>query len=294
MYYTLDLKVWQRVVAFGVTSYGVAYSPSNDMYAVSLGTTAPVSVVETTGQGYLSSYTSRNNGAWRKIGQRGRNSTANMRYANGYWFVCDLSYISRISVGTASGGVSTVSSIVFTDAAYHADTGRYLFSGSGTVRHTTDFTTFTSVAVGFGSSPVVTALVAGPSGRIVAAGESVASGRVSTTDDGGTTWTNRAITGTRVRSLAYIQQLGIYVAANQSGEIFTSPDAVTWTKRATVSGGTNVWTLGYSSRLGVAYAIDQYLGITVSQDGVTWSDNGARTVGWEQTAFINVRGAAVS
>jgi len=296
MYYTLDLKTWYRSrLTTSLTAIGAAYDPSNDLYAVSIQTTSPGSVIETTGQGFLSNFNSRNSGAWRSIGARSRNASALMRYANDNWFICDTSFISKIPVKSTAGTFSTVSSIVFTDVAYSSPTGRYLFSGSGTVRHTTDLSTFTSVAVGFGSSPVTTLLAVGSGGRIVVGGEALGGvGRISTTDNGGTSWTNRTIAGTRVRSLSYLSQLGLYVVANQSGEIYTSSDAVTWTIRATMSAGVSVYTLGYSNKMKVAYAIDQRLNTYVSSDGLTWSDNGARISGFELSTFLATRGAAVS
>ena len=294
MYYTLDLKVWDRATITPVTNYGVSYDQGTRKYAVSAQGTVPASVLETTDQGYLSNYSSRNNGAWRKIGARTRNSVPLVRYANGLWFICDSTYISRINVSTGSGTVSTVAGVTFTDVAYDSSTERYLFSGSGTVRYTTDFTTFTSVVVGYGSSPITSVLTVGPANRMVVGGESVSNARISTSDNGGTSWTNRTVTGTRVRSLKYLPQLETYVMGNGVGEIFTSSDAITWTKQTATGTGRGIYTVGYSDRLRVAYGIDDFLRVLVSADGVTWTNNGATTMGWVQSTAITTRGASVS
>lgn len=95
-----------------------------------------------------------------------------------------------------------------------------------------------------------------------------ASGTIQSSGDGGATWTARTAAGSYSNSFKeVVYGAGLYVATGDSGEIQTSPDGVTWTKRT--GGGTGAFGLAYGAGLFVSTWSSGV--IYTSPDGITWT-----------------------
>lgn len=104
------------------------------------------------------------------------------------------------------------------------------------------------------------------------------------------------------RFVTYAKELGLFVAVAGSGtnRIMTSPDAITWTGRATPITG-NWYGAAWSKSLGIIVAVNGGASgsINTSPDGVTWSDASlghstfARSIAWsEKLGMFAIAGIA--
>ena len=89
-------------------------------------------------------------------------------------------------------------------------------------------------------------------------------GRIYTSTNG-TSWTNRGDRGTGILAVGYVN--GTFVAAGNTGEVFTSTDnGATWVSRGTQLGG-NVWNFRESGGLLIAVC---HQSLRSSKDGINW------------------------
>lgn len=86
---------------------------------------------------------------------------------------------------------------------------------------------------------------------------------------GTTTWTQRITQSTgRFNTIAY-NGSNLYVAAGQSGVLYTSSDGITWTSRTSGFGANDILKVVFANSIWVAVG---YQGvITTSTDGITWT-----------------------
>lgn len=299
IYYTWDLKTWW-LRTIGVTNRGFAYDSITNKFAVAPPSfpAVPNFIRIATGTGAISNQSS----AWVGVGTAAAPSTIpGIRYANENWFITETRYIHKYPVnGSVGARYSIEPSVVMTDIVYDAVTSRYIISGGINNYHTTDFSSFTTVANGFPASSTANALCVGASGRIVVVGQSAAVGKVSTSDNGGSSWTARILTppsgvsAYRAISVIYVSQLGLYFLACQSGLVYSSADAITWTHRATLANASYVRSIGYSQKLRKVFAIGatpSALNVMESTNGTTWVDsNPVRNDNWVLGTILPSRG----
>lgn len=94
-------------------------------------------------------------------------------------------------------------------------------------------------------------------------------------------WTSRIQpTSLRFNTIAY-NGSNLYVAAGNSGQLYTSPNGITWTSRTSGFGSNDIYKVLYANSLWVAVGIGGT--ITTSTDGITWT---ARTSGF--AAGLNI------
>jgi hypothetical protein len=277
--YTYDLRNWLQQAIFSnpVVDYVFtgAYDPSTNRVVIS--TDQALGVWATTPAGVIGYYSGRNGGNWARM-SAGLGTTNWSTCANGDIFFGTTTYVYRVAPLT---GVTTrytvLSSGAVKETVYDSVSGKYSISVGGTTYYTTDFASFTASAVGFGTSPVVNTIFNGPAGRIVAAGNSTGNvGKVSTSDDGGVTWTNRTLpapsgggASTMYRG-TYSSDLGMYFLAG-GGLTYYSYDGVTWTQGSTL-GANIIRGIAYSSSLKVVYVVDSALNTWTSVDGLSWQN----------------------
>jgi hypothetical protein len=93
-------------------------------------------------------------------------------------------------------------------------------------------------------------------------------------------------------SIAY-NGTNLYVAAGQTGNLYTSPDGITWTSRTSGFGSNNIFKVSYGNGLWVAVGGNGT--ITTSTDGTTWtartanmSTNTIRSVEYANSIWVAV------
>ena len=304
IYYSWDLKTWwTRVI--GISASNIAYDSVSGKFAACTAPpnypAAPNFIRIATGTGVISSPAS----AWVGIGSgTGPSSAPSVHYANEQWFLCETSYIHKYPVSGAAGArYSVAAGIILSGVVYDSVTSRYIIGGGINNYHTTDFVSFTSVANGMPSTSTTNGLCVGSAGRIVTVGQTAAVGRISTSDNGGSTWTARTLTppsgvsAYRALSVVYVSQLGMYFVACQSGLVYSSPDAITWTHRATLANAPNIHTIGYSQKLGKVFAVgttSSTLNVAESTNGTTWvNSDHVRNDNWTGASMLVKRGAII-
>lgn len=82
------------------------------------------------------------------------------------------------------------------------------------------------------------------------------------------TWTQRAVLGNLIRTIAY-NGTDLYVAAGSGGVLFTSSDGITWTSRTSGFGANYIAKVSFGNGLWVAVGNNGT--ITTSTDGITWT-----------------------
>ena len=278
IYYSWDLKTWwTRII--GISAGNVAYDSASGKFATAPNSfpAAPNFIRIATGTGVISLPAS----AWAGIGSgTGPSTPPSTHYANEQWFLCETRYIHKYPVNGAAGArYSVATGIILSSVVYDSVTSRYIIGGGINNYYTTDFSSFTSIANGFPSTSTTNGLCVGSAGRIVTVGETAGVGRISTSDNGGSTWTARTLTppagisAYRALSVVYVSQLGMYFVGCQSGLVYSSPDAITWTHRATLTNTAQIHTIGYSQKLGKVFAVgtaSSTLNVVESTNGTTW------------------------
>jgi hypothetical protein len=96
------------------------------------------------------------------------------------------------------------------------------------------------------------------------------------------TFTHRISTGQTINSIAY-NGSNLYVAAGNSGALYTSADGATWTSRTSGFGSNNINKVFFGNSLWVAVGANGT--ITTSSDGTTWT---ARTANMSTNAINDV------
>lgn len=304
IYYSWDLKTWwTRVI--GISASNIAYDSVSGKFAACTAPpnypAAPNFIRIATGTGVISSPAS----AWVGIGSgTGPSSEPSVHYANEQWFLCETRYIHKYPVSGAAGArYSVATGIILSGVVYDSVTSRYIIGGGINNYHTTDFVSFTSVANGMPSTSTTNGLCVGSAGRIVTVGQTSAVGRISTSDNGGSTWTARTLTppsgvsAYRALSVVYVSQLGMYFVGCQSGIVYSSPDAITWTHRATLANVPNIHTIGYSQKLGKVFAVgtvSSTLNVAESTNGTTWvNSDHVRNDNWVWSGSTLVKRGAI-
>jgi hypothetical protein len=109
------------------------------------------------------------------------------------------------------------------------------------------------------------------------------------TSPNGITWTGRPVLGvSRLECVAYGN--GLFVAANNFGQLITSPDGITWTERTVPNN--DYRSIAYGNGLFVAIAngsLESKI-ITTSPDGITWTSrtvSSLQTGAWSSITFGN-------
>ena len=133
----------------------------------------------------------------------------------------------------------------------------------------------------FGSSD--TRLGVGSNGQLLAANSSTATGlEWQTPASGAITWTSRL--GSSSYNINFIAYNGsnLYVAGGQTGTLYTSTDAKTWTARTSGFGSNDIYKIHYVAGLSLWIAVGNNGTLTTSPDGITWtartSNIGANTI----------------
>jgi hypothetical protein len=111
---------------------------------------------------------------------------------------------------------------------------------------------------------------------------------VASSDDLGTTWTQRTATNVRWRAVTYSPDLDLFCAVALSGtfRVMTSPDGITWTDRT--ASQANTW-LGvtWGNGLFVAVSGGGTNRVMTSPDGITWTNRIASVVAdWRDVEWI--------
>jgi hypothetical protein len=184
-----------------------------------------------------------------------------MRYVNSAW---------------ASVRAYTAAAVDIRTLTYDSVTNAYAGSVGGLGIYTTNFSAspWTLPGLGFGTSPNAYGLAKGSDRRLVLGGIGGGVGKISTSDDSGQSWTNRTIPvgTTRIVSLVYSTDLGIYAYLSLTGQIGTSTDGTTWSERYTSSNLSTPAFIGYSPSLKKMFAVDNALSnYELSADGITWA-----------------------
>jgi hypothetical protein len=101
----------------------------------------------------------------------------------------------------------------------------------------------------------------------------------------GITWTQRT-NGLAVGGFNMIAYNGtnLYVAVGTAGQLFTSPDAITWTSRTSQFGSNNINAVAFANNLWVIGG--QSGNLATSTDGITWT---LRTSQFGTNAIFNVK-----
>ena len=187
----------------------------------------------------------------------------------------------RSGVQTAWGS-STISEIKFINGVFYAGGSRDISSVfSPAIATSTDGITWTNRTISgwalasYGGTYVY-AIGSNGSGLIVIGGDL---GNISTSTDGGATWTYRsglratAFGTTVVYSIAW--NGSVFVVGGTGGKIATSPDGINWTYRgglaATSFGTSLVKSLAWTGKIFVAISQGSYQG--ASPDGINWTAN---------------------
>lgn len=98
-----------------------------------------------------------------------------------------------------------------------------------------------------------------------------------------TTWTQRLTPQTEDFKIVKHNGSNLYVAAGNNGQMFTSPDGITWTSRTSGFGANSITALAYGNGLWVAGGDNGT--ITTSSDGITWT---ARTANMGTNQILSV------
>jgi hypothetical protein len=272
--YTYDLKNWLQQATFANpvldVFYTGAYEPSTNRVVIT--TDLAIGLWATTPAGVIGYYSGRNGGNWARM-RAGLGTTNWASAANGLAFFGTTTNLFKVNPMTGSTTTHAVlSSAAVKEAVYDGVSGKYSISVAGTTYYTTDFSSFTASSPGFGTSPVVNTIFNGPTGRIVVAGNITGNvGKVSTSDDGGVTWTSRTISASTIFRGAYVSELGMYFLSSASGLTYYSYDGVTWTQGSTL-GSNTIRGIAYSPSLRVVYMVDSALNTWTSADGLNWTD----------------------
>lgn len=113
----------------------------------------------------------------------------------------------------------------------------------------------------------------------------------------GVTWTPRFNPGSSIGSINCIEYNGsnLWVFGTNSGSIYTSPDAITWTARTAGFAGNEVKSIAYGNGLWVAVGLAGI--ICTSPDGITWttrtsnmSTNDINAVAYANSVWVAVGG----
>ena len=139
------------------------------------------------------------------------------------------------------------------------------------------------VGSGATSSAIVTV---GTDGQVLTADSTTASGtKWATPASGSITWTGRKApaSGGVLNDFVY-NGSNLYVAVGSGGNLFSSPDAITWTSRTSGFGVNDINSVAYGN--GVFVAVGSNGTITTSTDGITWT---ARTAGVSTNTLWRVR-----
>lgn len=184
-----------------------------------------------------------------------------MKYVTGSWSLVRAYTAAAVDIRTL---------------AYDSVTNAYAGSVGGLGIYTTNFSAspWTLPGLGFGTSPNAYGLAKGSDRRLVLGGIGGGIGKISTSDDSGQSWTNRTIPvgTTRIVSLVYVTELGIYAYLSLTGQIGTSTDGTAWSERYTSSNLSTPAFIGYSPSLKKMFAVDSSLSnYEISDDGITWS-----------------------
>jgi hypothetical protein len=184
-----------------------------------------------------------------------------MRYVSGSW---------------GSTRAYTAAAVNINLLEYDSVTNAYAGAVGGLGIYTTNFSAspWTLPGLGFGTTPGAYGLAKGSDRRLVIGGVGSSAGKISTSDDFGQTWTNRTLPpGTsRIVSLVYVTELGLYVYLSFIGQIGISKDGTSWTEVYTSANLATPAFIGYSPSLKKLFAVDGSLSnYEISVDGVNWS-----------------------
>jgi hypothetical protein len=116
-----------------------------------------------------------------------------------------------------------------------------------------------------------------------------AAGSISSSTDGGATWTSRTsnLGANDINVVTY--GLGIFVAGGAAGTITTSTDGITWTARTANVGTNSVISISLANNIFFAGAAGATTSMSTSTDGITWTGRAGATeiYGVKQVAFGN-------
>jgi hypothetical protein len=127
-------------------------------------------------------------------------------------------------------------------------------------------------------------------GTLTAGGGTGTNGQVLQSTGSGVQWGSAGLTFTdRVQSTASFVSIeyngsNLYVAAGSGGQLFTSPDGITWTSRTSGFGSNSINKVAYGNGLWVAVGTQGT--ITTSSDGITWT---ARTANMSTNQLRDVK-----